>query len=108
MFIYLPVANMEAAKTLKTPGNLTELHTYVSYMKDKSGIDGWTEQQHLLQVRLFICLSLVIKKILYINNLSLCSIAVSSYCRSTCRTSSFFGTYTGRNIVVMRTLLTMP
>ena len=82
------MANVEAAKTLKTPGNLTELHTYVSYMKDKSGIDGWTEQQHLLQVRLFICLSLVIK-ILYINNLSLCSIAVSSYCKS--RTSSFLG-----------------
>ena len=56
------MANVEAAKTLKTPGNLTELHAYVSYMKDKSGIDGWTEQQHLLQVRLFICLSLVIKK----------------------------------------------
>ena len=71
LIINLPVANVEAAKTLKTPGNLTELHTYISYMKDKSGIDGWTEQQHLLQVRLFICLSLVIKNLLYINNLSL-------------------------------------
>lgn len=45
------MANVEAAKNLKRPGNLLELHTYVSYMKDKSGISGWQEQQHLLEVR---------------------------------------------------------
>ena len=54
------MADVKAAKALKAPGSLTELHTYVSYLKDKSGIRGWAEQQHLLQVRLFICLSLVI------------------------------------------------
>ena len=54
------MADVKAAKALKAPGSLTELQTYVSYMKDKSGIHGWTEQQHLLQVRLFICHSLVI------------------------------------------------
>jgi len=48
--IYLLVADVEAAKALKTPGNLRELHTFVSYMKDKSGINGWTEQQQLLEV----------------------------------------------------------
>ena len=50
-YIYLLVADAEVAKALKTPGNLQELYTYVSYMKDKSGINGWTEQQHLLQVK---------------------------------------------------------
>lgn len=72
---YLPVADVNTAKAFKAPGNLMELHTYVSYMKDKSGIHGWTEQQHLLQVRLFICLSLVTTNVSY-NNLSFCSIAV--------------------------------
>lgn len=47
------MADVEVAKALKTPSNLTELYTYVSYMKDKSGINGWKEQQHLLQVRFF-------------------------------------------------------
>ena len=46
------MADVEAAKALKAPGDLRELHTYVSYMKDKLGIHGWTEQQQLLQVRL--------------------------------------------------------
>ncbi|KAL9952909.1 hypothetical protein ACROYT_G040238 [Oculina patagonica] len=43
------VADVEVAKALKTASNLTELYTFVSYMKDKSGINGWKEQQHLLQ-----------------------------------------------------------
>ena len=51
--IHLLVANVEAAKPLKTPDSLTELYTYVSYMKDKSGINGWKEQRQLLQVQFF-------------------------------------------------------
>lgn len=42
------VANVDVAKTLKKPQNLMELKTYVSYMKDKSGITGWTDRQELL------------------------------------------------------------
>jgi len=42
---------VEVAKTLKEPENLMELKTYVSYMKDKSGISGWKQQRdQLLQV----------------------------------------------------------
>ena len=41
---------MDVAKTLKKPQNLMELKTYVSYMKDKSGITGWTDRQELLPV----------------------------------------------------------
>ena len=49
---YLPlVENVEAAKALKIPENLKELKSYVLYMKDKSGIGGWTKQQQLLQVK---------------------------------------------------------
>ena len=44
------VANVDVAKTLKKPQNLMELKTYVSYMKDKSGITGWTDRQELLPV----------------------------------------------------------
>ncbi|CAH3141014.1 unnamed protein product [Porites lobata] len=47
--IDLLVENVEAAKALKTPENLKELKSYVLYMKDKSGISGWTKQQQLLQ-----------------------------------------------------------
>ena len=43
--------NVEAAKALKTPENLKELKSYVLYMKDKSGISGWTKQQQLIQVK---------------------------------------------------------
>ncbi|XP_073247884.1 phospholipase B1, membrane-associated-like isoform X3 [Porites lutea] len=43
------VENVEAAKGLKMPENLKELKSYVLYMKDKSGISGWTKQQQLLQ-----------------------------------------------------------
>ena len=67
------MADVKAAKALKAPGNLIELHTYVSYMKDKSGIHGWTEKQHLLQVRLLICLDLV-KTNLSCNNIYLFAI----------------------------------
>ena len=45
------MANVEVAKTLKEPENLMELKTYVSYMKDKSGLSGWEEKQELVQVR---------------------------------------------------------
>ena len=45
------MANVEVAKTLKEPENLMELKTYVSYMKDKSGISGWEQKQELVQVR---------------------------------------------------------
>ena len=41
---------MDVAKTLRKPQNLMELKTYVSYMKDKSGITGWTDRQELLPV----------------------------------------------------------
>lgn len=44
------VANVDVAKALKKPQNLMELKTYVSYMKDKSGITGWTDRQELLPV----------------------------------------------------------
>ena len=60
------MADVKAAEAFKAPGNLTELHTYVSYMKDKSGIHGWTAKQRLLQVSLFTCLELL----LIITNLS--------------------------------------
>ena len=53
IYIHLVVANVEAAKALKTPNSLTELYTYVSYMKDKSGINGWKEHNQLLQVQFF-------------------------------------------------------
>ena len=49
-FIFL-VVNVEVAKSLKEPENLMELKTYVSYMKDKSGISGWKEKQELVEVR---------------------------------------------------------
>lgn len=57
------MADVEAAEPFKAPGNLTELHTYVSYMKDKSGIHGWTAKQRLLQVSLFTCLELLLSQI---------------------------------------------
>lgn len=43
------VADAETAKILKTPENVIELHTCISYMKDKSGISGWRDEQNLLQ-----------------------------------------------------------
>ena len=43
--------NVEAAKGLKMPENLKELKSFVLYMKNKSGISGWTKQQQLLQVK---------------------------------------------------------
>ncbi|CAH3147937.1 unnamed protein product [Porites evermanni] len=43
------VENVEAAKAFKMPENLKDLKSYVLYMKDKSGISGWTKQQQLLQ-----------------------------------------------------------
>ncbi|KAM7443748.1 hypothetical protein ABFA07_007625 [Porites harrisoni] len=46
--IDLLVENVEAAKALKIPESLKELKSYVLYMKDKSGISGWTKQQQLL------------------------------------------------------------
>ena len=48
--IFVLVANVDVAKTLRKPQNLMELKTYVSYMKDKSGITGWTDRQELLPV----------------------------------------------------------
>jgi len=42
------VSNVEVAKTLKKAENLMELKTYVSYMKDKSGINGWKQQRDQL------------------------------------------------------------
>ena len=47
------MADVEAAKSLKEPENLMELKSYVLYMKDKSGINGWKDQKELLQVRAF-------------------------------------------------------
>ncbi|XP_068728494.1 phospholipase B1, membrane-associated-like [Montipora capricornis] len=42
------VANAEVVKALKKPENFMELKTYVSYMKDKSGLNGWKDKQELL------------------------------------------------------------
>ena len=49
------MADVETAKMLKTPENVIELHTCISYMKDKSGINGWRDEQNLLKVNLTYC-----------------------------------------------------
>ena len=55
--LFFLVSNVEVAKTLKKAENLMELKTYVSYMKDKSGINGWKQQRdQLLQVSAFQCM----------------------------------------------------
>ena len=46
------MADVESAKMLKTPENVIELQTCISYMKDKSGINGWRDEQNLLKVNL--------------------------------------------------------
>ena len=35
--------------------NVIELHACISYMKDKSGINGWRDEQNLLKVNLTYC-----------------------------------------------------
>ena len=45
------MANAEVVKALKKPEDFMELKTYVSYMKDKSGLNGWKDKQELLLVR---------------------------------------------------------
>ncbi|KAK2567691.1 Phospholipase B1 [Acropora cervicornis] len=69
------VANVDVAKTLKKPQNLMELKTYVSYMKDKSGITGWTDRQELLPVSENV-LSCIMELLAYIHQIRASDIKV--------------------------------
>ena len=37
------MSDVKVAETLERPGNFLQLKTYVTFMKDKSGLDGWSK-----------------------------------------------------------------